>query len=262
MQRNPHKDKILKTIHSLAYRHSTWDVFSDFVEMGALCVANSVGRGTPEWEAREKQYLKTIGKYGKDEQKLFPAMFADLVEALTYALTWDNAPVDILGVIFHELELHAHFKGQFFTPQHVCDFMGKLTLGDSKAEVERLGFISCLEPACGSGAMIFGFARAMMEAELNYCSQLVVEATDIDLKCVHMCYLQLSLYGIPAIVVHGNTLTMEEWSRWHTPVYTVHGWRWKRKRAIAPKPEGTKSIEPAKQLSLFDMEGKANEQSK
>ena len=159
-------------------------------------------------------------------------MFADLVEALTYALTWENAPVDILGELFHELELHNQFKGQFFTPQHICDFMGKIALDDSKADVERLGFISCCEPACGSGAMVLGFARAMMDAELNYCSQLVVEATDIDLKCVHMTFLQLSLYGIPAIVIHGNTLTLLE---------------------TEEKLETVKPAEPMGQLSLFDL---------
>ena len=39
-----------------------------------------------------------------------------------------------------------------------------------------------------------------------------------------MAYLQLSLYGIPAVIIHGNTLTDEEWSRWYTPVYMVNGW--------------------------------------
>ena len=75
--------------------------------------------------------------------------------------------------------------------------------------------------------MVLGFARAMLEAELNYCFQLFVLATDIDIKCVHMTYLQLSLYGIPAAVTHGNALTLEEWSRWETPVYIMHGWKWK-----------------------------------
>ena len=266
MQRNPYKDKILKTIQKLCYRHSPWNIFGDFVELGALCIANSCAdKKTAEWEAREKRYLEIIGKYDKDEQQQFPIMFADLVQALEYALTWENAPVDILGELFHELELHNQFKGQFFTPQHICDFMGKIALGDSKADVERQGFISCCEPACGSGAMVLGFARAMLEAELNYCSQLVVEATDIDQKCCYMCFLQLSLYGIPAIVIHGNTLTLEEWSRRYTPVYVIHGWRWKRRRsAIADKIdsrpvkelESLKTPETMGQLSLFDMEAK------
>ena len=258
MQRNPWKDKILKTIQKLGYRHSTWKVFSDFVELSALAIANSADKKTDIWEAREKQYLEIIGKYSPDEQKLFPELFAYLVEALTYSLTWSNAPVDILGEIFHELELHNQYKGQFFTPQHICDFMGKIALGDSTEQVEKYGYIGLAEPACGSGAMVLGFAGAMLEAELNYCTQLVVEATDIDLKCVHMCYLQLALYGIPAVVIHGNTLTMERWSAWYTPVYIIHGWRWKAQREVAKPskdaPEESKSVVTGEQMTLFDME--------
>ena len=37
----------------------------------------------------------------------------------------------------------------------------------------------------------------------------------------YMAYIQLSLYGIPAMVIHGNTLTMEEWDRWYTPCALV-----------------------------------------
>ena len=110
--------------------------------------------------------------------------------------------------------------------------------------------------------MVLGFARAMLEKEMNYCTQLVVLATDIDLKCVYMCYLQLSLYGIPAVVIHGNTLTLEEWSRWFTPVYIAHGWAWRSgvTSAIdnrgAQTPQEEKQEQPAEpeQLTLFKEE--------
>ena len=104
---NPYRQKVLKAIQKLGQVHSVWDVFSDFVELGALCIANSIEvKGSETWEKREKQYLDTIGKYKPDEQKLFPEMFADLVQALDYELTWRNAPTDVLGTLFHELELH------------------------------------------------------------------------------------------------------------------------------------------------------------
>jgi len=230
MNRNPYKEKILKTINKIGYAHSVWNVFSDFVELGALAIANSCAdKKTTEWETREKQYLEIIGKYRPEEQKLFAEMFADLVFALEYELTWSNAPVDILGALFHGLELHNKYKGQFFTPQHVCDMMGAIALGDSGDQINEKGYITLNEPCCGSGAMCLGFAKAMLDAEMNYCQQLVVLATDIDLKCVHMAYLQLSLYGIPAVVIHGNTLTLEEWSHWFTPIYIMYGWHKKVK---------------------------------
>lgn len=257
---NPYRTKILKAIQKLGQVHSVWDVFSDFVELGALCVANSVTpKGSELWEKREKQYIDTINKYKPDEQKLFPEMFADLVQALDYELTWRNAPTDVLGALFHELELHNKYKGQFFTPQNVCDMMGKITLGDGESLLNDRGFISLNEPCCGSGTMVLGFAGAMLEKEMNYCAQLVVLATDVDLKCVYMCYLQLSLYGIPAVVVHGNTLTLEEWSHWFTPVYIAHGWEWrlrssgKADKHGAQTPQAEKQEQPVEpeQLTLF-----------
>jgi type I restriction-modification system DNA methylase subunit len=216
--KNPYKEKIVKTIRQLGYVYSTWNVFNDFVEMSALTIANSVEHVTEIRDKREERYLEAIRKYRPEEQNLFPEMFADLVNALQYELTWSNAPVDVLGVIFHELELHDQYKGQFFTPQSICDAMGVIAFGDSQKRLQEKGYITLNEPCCGSGAMCLGFAKAMLDAGFNYCAQLAVLATDIDLKCVHMCYLQLSLYGIPAIVVHGNSLTLEEWSRWFTPV--------------------------------------------
>ena len=230
MSKNLHRTKLLATLRKLGHRHSTWSLFSDFVELCALSIANSAKLDQEEWQRREDQYLNVIGKYTPDEQMAFADMFADLAEALHYEVTRNHVPVDVLGEIFHELELHNKYKGQFFTPKNICNMMGAIALGDSREDIAKFGYISLSEPACGSGAMVLGFAEAMMEAGLNYCSQLFVVATDIDPKCVHMAYIQLSLYGIPAVVIHGNALTLEEWSRWYTPVYVAHGWQWKTGR--------------------------------
>jgi len=106
-----------------------------------------------------------------------------------------------------------------------------ILIGDIENEIAERGYISANEPACGSGAIVLGVAKVMEENKLNYQKQLYVEACDIDIKCVHMTYLQLALCGIPAVVIHGDSLTQKEWSRWYTPMYMVDGWVWKiRKR--------------------------------
>ena len=51
-----------------------------------------------------------------------------------------------------------------------------------------------------------------------------VTCTDIDLRCVHMTYLQAALLHIPAIVVHGNSISREVWSCWYTPAHVLGGW--------------------------------------
>ncbi|MDR2654521.1 MAG: hypothetical protein LBC56_00390 [Oscillospiraceae bacterium] len=162
MKHNPYSEKILKTIIRLGHVYSTWNVFTDFVELGALAIANSLENKSDAWQKREERYLEVIKRYRPEERKFFPEIFADLLEALQYELTWSNAPVDVLGRLFHDLELHNQYKGQFFTPQHICDMMGAIALGEDKSAIEEKGYISFSEPCCGSGAMALGFAKAML----------------------------------------------------------------------------------------------------
>lgn len=250
---NQFKNEIIKAIRKLGLTYSIWDVFSDFVELGALSVANSYKDGSELWEKREKQYLHTIGKYKSNEQEILVKAFADLVMALELEVSRDG-PSDVLGEIFHALELHNKYKGQFFTPQHVCDMMSEIVSGNVEEVIKENGFVTLSEPSCGSGAMVLGFAKSMLKKHLNYSAQLFVEATDVDLKCVYMCYLQLSLYGIPAVVIHGNTLTLEEWDRYYTPVYSTGLWSFRRNERN-PKYRATVSNNTGSQLTLDDLSG-------
>uniref|UniRef100_UPI003F494B27 hypothetical protein n=1 Tax=Cupriavidus taiwanensis TaxID=164546 RepID=UPI003F494B27 len=60
-----------------------------------------------------------------------------------------------------------------------------------------------------------------------------------------MTYLQLSLLHIPAIVIHGNALSVESWGTWFTPAHILGGWgaKLRRKRAaqalmaVSARPE-------------------------
>ena len=55
--------------------------------------------------------------------------------------------------------------------------------------------------------------------KFNYSDRLIVIAQDIDIRCVHMTYLQAALASIPAIVYHCNTLTLQTWDAFYTPAY-------------------------------------------
>ena len=91
--------------------------------------------------------------------------------------------------------------------------MGQVALADggeagnvASEALHKKGYLSVCEPCVGSGGMVLGFAKAMYNNKMNYCDQMVAYCCDIDIKCVHMAYLQLSLYGIPAVIIHGNSL--------------------------------------------------------
>lgn len=196
--------------------------------MAATSISNSVDKR--QFEPREKLYLETVKKYTKEELDLFPKMYVSLVLTLQkYEV--DRCPRDVLGEVFHELNIQSKWHGQFFSPEAFCNLMGELSIGERDSEIEQRGYVTVNEPACGGGAMLFGFMTAFAKRNYNYCKQMLVEASDVDIKCVYMTYIQLSLYGIPAVVLHRNTLTMETWSSWYTPVYILDGWSWRQKLA-------------------------------
>lgn len=256
MRKSEHYNNLVKLITKLSYRHSSWKVFSDFVEISAISISNSV-----DWihkDSREKKYFEIIGQYEKQELELLAQMFAELVMALEAEVSV-RGPTDILGSLYHELELHNKWTGQFFTPVHVSEAMGMMVAPDKKELIEKKGFIRVAEPCVGSGSMIIGFANALKSNKIDYTSKMVVTATDIDEKCVHMAYIQLSLYGIPAIVIHGNSITMQEWSKWYTPIYMLNGWAWKRQEDNTSKEPSkdkkeviSNKVNIVEQMSMFD----------
>ena len=80
MYEDEHKAELLKLIMNAGSRYDVWRVFSDFCEMLADTISNSVD--WPQRKEREAGYMKLIGQYDKDTQKLFPQMAAELTAAL------------------------------------------------------------------------------------------------------------------------------------------------------------------------------------
>ena len=54
--------------------------------------------------------------------------------------------------------------------------------------------------------MIIAAAQTLKEKGVDYQRKMRVVAQDLDWKGVYMCYLQLSLLGIDAVVAQGDTL--------------------------------------------------------
>lgn len=118
---------------------------------------------------------------------------------------------DVLGEIFHSLDLFEQDAGQVFTPQSTANIMGELTLTPElvRDEIQRRGFVSVKEDCCGSGALILGGLNALLKLGVNPCRFARVFASDIDRRCVQMTFIQLSLCGIPATCFSKNAVTHE-----------------------------------------------------
>lgn len=234
-----HRKAIVKLLQANAYRHQLWNVFSDFVELAAISISNAVDRH--QWEEREARYLQIMKGYEREEVERFPVMFAELVNA------FEAEPGDMLGMIFGELELGNAARGQFFTPYEICRLMAAISIDDGRelrARIAENGYVTAMEPACGAGAMIIALAIELQNAGFSYQQHLHVTATDVDSRAVHMAFVQLSLMHIPAVVVLGNTLTLEEREHWYTPAHILGGWQW-RLRARWTAAEGQTDPDPA-----------------
>lgn len=224
---NPHQKALVKGLQSLSYRHQLWTVFADFVEASAIALASIDIR---QAKAREARYLQIMARYEPAEVAQFPKLFGELVLAM------EHEPGDILGKTFGELELGNKNVGQFFTPYELCKLMASVTVGDGadmREKIAERGFITASEPACGAGAQIIALAETMKAAGINYQQHLHVTAVDVDARAVHMAYLQLSLLQVPAIVVVGNTLTLEEREHWYTPAHILGFWENRLRRGFA-----------------------------
>ena len=221
-----HRKELNALMRANAHRHRLHEVFSDFCELAALSISNAADR--PQFEAREARYLQIVSRYDRSEVERFPRMLAVLVEWMECGFS------DCLGELFMSLELGDHWKGQYFTSFSVASLMARITMGDVKEQLDRVGFITVCEPACGAGGMLIACADAIQAQGVNPQASMHATAIDIDATAVHMTYVHLSLLHIPAIVIHGNALTGEERGHWVTPAHVLGGWDWRlRSRGAA-----------------------------
>ncbi|MEE3350194.1 MAG: N-6 DNA methylase [Candidatus Gastranaerophilaceae bacterium] len=112
-------------------------------------------------------------------------------------------------------------KGQFFTPYSVSKLMAEINVGNIENIADR-ELITLSEPCSGSGGIIIAFAESLKEKDYNYQNKLFVEAIDIDEMCFMMTYIQLSLYGIAARVMLGDTLAYKFSQMIYTPMYFIN----------------------------------------
>ena len=226
--------ELVKAFESLCGRHGRWEVWADWIVMCACSISNAVDR--VHREKREETYLTLCKKYTGAEMQTMGEMFGMVVAALD-----ENPDQDLLGEIFMTLGLGNEHNGQFFTPYDVCRAMSALTIGDIAAQVERQGWVSAADPACGAGALLVAFANECRRQKVNYQQSVLCVAQDIDFTVGLMCYIQLSLLGCAGYVVIGDTLAhpstaydrrglipRDEGNVWYTPMYFHTIWQWRR----------------------------------
>ncbi len=192
-------------IEFLGRKHGRRTVFYDFCHMSALALAQQVYQS----DELEAKYMEHVKKYNTEEANSIARLLT-----LTHQAFYENPSQDFLGERFMENDLTNAKTGQFFTPYFLSLMNAKMLFGGT---LNGKDYVTVGEPAAGAGGMIIAFANVMEEAGFKPTKQMLAIATDIDSLCFSMCYVQLSLLGIPALVQHGDTLRQEMWREFVTP---------------------------------------------
>ncbi len=211
---------------------SRGQTFEDFLTFVRCCLAG---------QTMEDEYLRTVAKgyqQGKQGQRGIDSIthaFANLVMAM------EATGQDVLGDVFTGGITYGE-RGQFFTPDPVCQMMAEWTVVDPGNEPHTVN-----DPACGSGRFLLAVGRKHPHWEFV--------GQDVDHRCAQMTAINLGLNVLKGWAVWQNSLTLA----CHR-VYRI-GWNGSggviREVAVADSPFGdqarkdTNSRQPPEQQTLL-----------
>lgn len=229
---NQYEKDFIDSFQTLCETRPSWQVWSDFIQMCAISIANSCvpNRNSPEWKTREDEFRKCEERLG--DTTTSSRLFSCVISALE-----NNPEQDFLGSIFMALNLGNHWRGQYFTPFSVCQLMADTIMSDARNEIEKKGWLSIYDCCCGAGALLIAGADTLRKQKINYQRTALFVAQDIDQIAALMCYIQLSLLGCAGYVVIGDSISSpitgegiqpdyhEGQEIWFTPMYFSPVWQ-------------------------------------
>ena len=240
MNKKDYIKEFISKLSNLDRSRSVSTVFNDFLTLSCCSLAQTVYRS----DNLEQKYLNIIKTYKKEQAEEFSKLLAFLVLGL------EQESQDFLGQVFMSLNLGRQANGQYFTLYSVSKFMAEINFTEIET-IQNNQLITLSEPCCGSGALIIAFAQTLREHNINYQQNLFVEAIDISEMCFKMTYIQLSLLGISARVVQGDSLSLKFQQVLYTPFYFVNGFQVKMKQRYVKKEILRPTSNLNTQLKLF-----------
>lgn len=207
----------LKMLEPLTYKgRRLGEVWGDFVTLSACALAPRVEARDPNGMrqgVREDEYLKLAKRYDAEGLTVMGQALGRLTEQMQ-----EQPYTDLLGPDYLELQSQSskRGRGEFFTPSAVSLMMAKMTM--EQADVPLDGPLECMEPACGAGGMILAAAQVFAERGI---SPLRMRWTAIDLSktSCDMTFVNTTLWGVPCVVVHGDTIRMPVDDSYHYGTY-------------------------------------------
>lgn len=196
-------EKMFKQLTYYSGRDSV-TVFGDFLAY-ILYGFNPAPEPDPTW------------KYKKSETQQFHDMMLEYFTVMDKMLD-KRGWYDAFGDFFMAIVGHTsrQYRGQFFTPHTICDFMSKIILGE-RGEYPDTPTVTCgafgrrvivSDPTAGSG-------RLLLAAHADLCSKEYPNhymiAEDIDPLCCKMSAINLCMHGcFGEVVCHDSLLNPDK----------------------------------------------------
>lgn len=130
---------------------------------------------------------------------------------------------DLLGAAYMQLGIGSKENGQFFTPYHLSKMMAAMGVSKDVAEreIEGHGYLTVNDPAAGGGATLIAAANVLREWGINYQRKALFIAQELSEMTALSCYIQMSLLGMPGVVLIGDTMRMDYRFELFTPALAL-----------------------------------------
>ena len=210
--------EIVKIMKECTDTKNLYEVFTDFIKLMAYSISSVVDLSAKD--ERDKQYRDIAKNYTTEQLNSCTEITALVTSAL------EKKREDVFGRLYMELGFGDKLKAQVFTPTGISNLMARLALDKESVEnaIKKEGFVMVEDSACGGGSTLIQAIEVLKDMGVNPNSQILVFANDLDFNAVVMCYVQLSLLGVPAVIKNQDTLTLETYSTWFTPFFIWGGW--------------------------------------
>jgi hypothetical protein len=192
---------------------SRYRIFDEWLEF----VVATLARDDDTYTGLVTDLEQTVGDRSTTRECLeaYAGAFGLLVDAMAdVTVPGTDTPGDLLGAMYEAYGATSDQFGQHFTPGPVATMKARLSFpdGDSVRDATPEDPLVIGDPACGSGRLPFHTVHQLRDVTPE--TPVVVVARDIDATCARMATINFALWGMPAYVVHGNSLTLETWQVW------------------------------------------------
>jgi type I restriction-modification system DNA methylase subunit len=204
---------IIDLLDSFQFKIDYATLLSDVFSMLADTISNAVD--SQQKSIRDEEYFACLKHYDEKDRKKIQTVAGKIFDLCSEMSEPEGEFNDWLGELYMCSNTSSSRAGQFFTPFNLSRLCARL----NAFKKDNHGIITVDEPACGSGGLLLATAEKMRDDGINYTEEAFFHGADIDGRCVRMCYIQLSLAGVPAVIHKRDTLSMKTYETWFTPAY-------------------------------------------